>query len=77
MNNDEILSVQTYLRKKFQLNDITLKRGALADEVEVLIGDEFIGTLMRDDEEGEISYNFSMAILDFDLTEQEQQEPSA
>ncbi|MDD9841870.1 MAG: DUF3126 family protein [Alphaproteobacteria bacterium] len=77
MNNDEILSVQTYLRNKFQLDNITLKRGALADEVEVLIGDEFIGTLMRDDEEGEISYNFSMAILDFDLTEQEQQEPSA
>ncbi|MDD9798248.1 MAG: DUF3126 family protein [Alphaproteobacteria bacterium] len=77
MNNDEILSVQTYLRKKFQLDNITLKRGALADEVEVLIGDEFIGTIMRDDEEGEISYNFAMAILDFDLTEQEQQEPSA
>jgi len=54
-----------------------LKRGALADEVEVLIGDEFIGTIMRDDEEGEISYNFSMAILDFDLAETDQQEPSA
>lgn len=77
MNNDEILSVQTYLRSKFQLDNITLKRGALADEVEVLIGDEFIGTIMRDDEEGEISYNFSMAILDFDLAETDQQEPSA
>lgn len=77
MNNDEILSVQTYLRSKFQLDAITLKRGALADEVEVLIGDEFIGTIMRDDEEGEISYNFSMAILDFDLAETDQQEPSA
>jgi len=77
VNNDEILSVQTYLRSKFQLDAITLKRGALADEVEVLIGDEFIGTIMRDDEEGEISYNFSMAILDFDLAETDQQEPSA
>ncbi len=67
MNNDEMLRVQAYLRLKFQNDTITLKRGAKDDMVEVFTEDEFIGTLFRDDEEGEISYAFTMAILDFDL----------
>ncbi len=67
MNTDEILRVQAYLRLKFQNESMTLKRGAKDDMVEVFLEDEFIGTLFRDDEEGEVSYAFSMAILDFDL----------
>jgi uncharacterized protein DUF3126 len=35
--------------------------------VEVYVGDEFIGVIFRDEEDGELSYDFSMAILDFDL----------
>ena len=66
MNNDEIIRVQTYLRLKFQNDMLTLKRGAKDDMVEVFMEDEFIGTLFRDDEEGEISYAFNMAILEFD-----------
>ena len=34
---------------------------------EVYIGDEFLGVIYRDDEDGDLSYNFSMAILDVDL----------
>ena len=67
MNNDEIIRVQTYLRLKFQNDMLTLKRGAKDDMIEVFMEDEFIGTLFRDDEEGEISYAFNMAILEFDL----------
>ena len=67
MNNDEIIRVQTYLRLKFQNDMLTLKRGAKDDMVEVFMEEEFIGTLFRDDEEGEISYAFNMAILEFDL----------
>jgi hypothetical protein len=67
MNNDEIIRVQTYLRLKFQNDMLTLKRGAKDDMIEVFMEDEFIGTLFRDDEEGEISYSFNMAILEFDL----------
>ena len=37
------------------------------DSAEVYIGDEFIGVLFRDDEDGDLSYNFTMAILDIDL----------
>ena len=67
MNNDEIIRVQTYLRLKFQNDMLTLKRGANDDMIEVFMEDEFIGTLFRDDEEGEISYAFNMAIWEFDL----------
>ena len=67
MNTDEMLRVQAYLRLKFQNELMTLKRGAKDDMVEVFLEDEFIGTLFRDDEEGEVSYAFNMAILDFDL----------
>ena len=31
--------------------------------------DEFVGVLFRDEEDGDLSYNFSMAILDYDLDE--------
>ena len=67
MNNDEIIRVQTYMRLKFQNDMLTLKRGAKDDMVEVYLEDEFIGTLFRDEDEGEISYDFNMAILEFDL----------
>ena len=32
-----------------------------------VIGEEFLGVIFRDDEDGELSYNFSMAILEMDL----------
>jgi hypothetical protein len=67
MDSDEILRVQAYLRLKFQNENFNLKRGPKSDMVEVFLEDEFLGTLFRDDEEGEVSYAFSMAILDFDL----------
>ena len=34
---------------------------------EVYISNEFIGTLYRDEDEGEISYDFNMSIIDIDL----------
>jgi uncharacterized protein DUF3126 len=71
MDNNEILQVQAYLRKKFRLDLITLhKRPNKDDSVEVMIGDEFIGVIYKDDEDGETSYDFNMAILDFDLTDE-------
>ena len=37
------------------------------NSAEVYLGDEFLGVVFRDEEDGELSYNFSMAILDIDL----------
>ncbi len=67
MNNDEVIRVQTYMRLKFENEQLTLKRGGKDDMIEVFLGDEFIGTLFRDEDEGEVSYDFNMAILEFDL----------
>lgn len=66
----ETARVQSYLRQKFDNNRIALrKRPQDTDSLEVLLGDEFIGTIYRDDEEGEVSYDFNMAILAIDLPE--------
>ena len=68
MKPDEIAKLTKYLRGKFDLASITVrKRPQKDDSAEVYIGDEFIGVIFRDEEDGELSYNFSMAILDIDL----------
>ncbi|MFO0990809.1 MAG: DUF3126 family protein [Hyphomicrobiales bacterium] len=68
MKPEEIKKLTQYLRTKFQLDNIEVrKRPQKTDSAEVYIGDEFIGVIFRDEEDGELSYNFSMAILEFDL----------
>lgn len=68
MTPNEIARVQAYLRKTFGNAHITVvppvKRGG---PVEVKIGEEFIGVLHRDDEEGEVSYALQISILEEDL----------
>jgi hypothetical protein len=65
---DELKKVERYLRRLFANERITVKaRPRKDDSAEVFIGEEFVGVVYRDDEEGELSYNFSMAILDVDL----------
>jgi hypothetical protein len=65
---EEIAKLTKFLRAKFELPSISVrKRPQKSDSAEVYIGDEFVGVIFRDEEDGELSYNFSMAILDFDL----------
>ena len=68
MDKKEILSLQTYLREKFGNNAIHILEQSLQNNsVEVNLGEEFIGIIYRNNEEGEVSYAFQMAILDIDL----------
>ena len=68
MTRSELLRVQKYLNDLFGSDRIRLKAAKQKDgSVEVLIGDEFIGMIYRDDEDGEISFDFNMAILESDL----------
>ena len=68
MDRIEILRVQKYLRSTFRLDTIAVEaRANQKDSAEVMIGDEFIGVISRDDEDGEVCYQFNMAILDIDL----------
>lgn len=65
---DEIRKIETYLKDKFRNEAINLKQRAKAeDSVEVLLGAEFIGVIYKDEDEGEVSYDFNMAILEMDL----------
>jgi hypothetical protein len=68
VDKQEITKVQAYLRRKFNLPTIRIEaRPRKKDSAEVFIGDEFIGVLFRDDEDGEVSWNFQMAILEMDI----------
>ncbi|GAK32185.1 hypothetical protein JCM17846_03340 [Iodidimonas nitroreducens] len=70
MTPTEIARVQKYLRSTFDNNRLNLKRRSRDDaSVEVLLEDEFIGLIYKDDDEGDVSYAFNMAILDMDLPE--------
>ncbi len=68
MDKTEIQRIEAYLRQKFQLSSIVVRqRPQKDDSAEVNIGDEFIGVIFKDVDEGEVSYAFNMAILDIDL----------
>ncbi len=68
MTGDELKKVERYLRRLFANETISVKaRPRKDDSGEVFIGEEFIGVIYRDDEDAELSYNFTMAILDYDL----------
>ena len=70
MIDTELEKVQQYLRKLFANDNINLRDRAQADgSVEVSLGEEFIGVIFKDDEEGDISYDFHMSILEIDLPE--------
>jgi hypothetical protein len=68
MTPNEVIRLQTYLRKLLGNEKITIvapkKKGA---PVEILVGQEFIGVVHRDDDEGEISYALNISILEEDL----------
>lgn len=65
---DELKKLQAYLQRLFDNEKIQVKaRPRKDDSAEVFVGEEFVGLIFRDDEDEDLSYNFSMAILDFDL----------
>ena len=70
LNQAEIVRVQQYLREKFGTEKFILRAGPQEDSsVEVSLGNEFIGVVFKDEDEGEISYDFHMTILEMDLPE--------
>jgi hypothetical protein len=60
--------VETYLRRLLACEQVRIlppiKEGLT---VEVAVGDEVIGTLYRDNEDGEVSYSVHLTILEEDL----------
>jgi hypothetical protein len=65
---EELKKLEAYLRRLFGNETIRVKaRPRKDDSAEVFVGEEFVGVVYRDEEDQELSYNFSMAILDIDL----------
>jgi hypothetical protein len=65
---EELAKLTAYFRKTFNNPTLVVKaRPQKKDSGEVYIGEDFLGVVFRDEEDGELSYNFSMAILEFDL----------
>ena len=70
LTRSEIWRIEKYLRNLFRLDTITLiERTKQPDSVEVMVNGEFIGVVFKDEEDGEVSYAFNMAILEMDLPE--------
>lgn len=68
MTRSEIWRLEKYLRNLFRLDTISvLERPNQADSVEVHVAGEFIGIIFKDEEDGDVSYAFQMAILEMDL----------
>jgi hypothetical protein len=68
MTPNDIARVQDYLRRSFGNERINIVAPSKRNEpVEVRIGEEFIGVLHRDEEDGEVSYALHITILEIDL----------
>jgi hypothetical protein len=66
---EEIRKLDAYFKRTFNNAQLEVKaRPRKDDSCELYVGDEFLGIIFKDEDDGELSYNFSMAILDVDLT---------
>ena len=64
----ETKKLETYLRKKLSTPNLTLKsRPQAPDSVEFLIDGELLGTVYKDTDEGETSYDVNISVLEIDL----------
>ncbi|MBV2143814.1 DUF3126 family protein [Falsochrobactrum sp. TDYN1] len=68
MKPEELKKLDAYFKRTFNNPSLQVKaRPRKNDSAELYLGDEFLGLVYKDEDEGELSYNFSMAILDVDL----------
>lgn len=68
MDSFEIKKINAFFNKQFNTNGFTLKLDKNnTDSAEVYLNDEFLGLIYKDDEDGEIAFQFHMTILDEDL----------
>ncbi len=64
----DIARVQAYLRKLFSNNLIRIVPPARKGlSVEFAVGEEILGTVYKDTEDGDVSYSVTLTILDEDL----------
>ncbi len=65
---EENEKVQIYLQQLFWNPEINVQPGQGKDApAEVYVGKEFIGVIYKNDDDGEISYDWNMSILPEDI----------
>jgi hypothetical protein len=70
IDDAERLRLQNVLREKLASPQLQVRaRPRKTDSTEVYVGEEFIGTLSRDEEAKEFGFFLTMSILDIDLDE--------
>ena len=68
MKPEEIRKLDAYFKRTFQNPSLQVKaRPRKDDSCELYLHEEFLGIIFKDDDDGDLSYNLSMAILDIDL----------
>lgn len=68
MNAEELALLTRYFRKTFENPTLQVKaRPKITDSAELYAGEEFLGIVSKIEDEGEISYDLSLSILDIDL----------
>ena len=68
MDKTELAKLERYLRQTFANHSLrVVARPKKSDSVEVYIGEEFIGVISVDDEDGDRSFSLQIAILAEDL----------
>ncbi|MBV8962636.1 MAG: DUF3126 family protein [Hyphomicrobiales bacterium] len=70
MDKNDCARLERYLRRLFRNTEIRVTpRPRKSDSAEFYIGEEFVGVLFEDNDEGERSFNLQIAILTEDLEE--------
>jgi hypothetical protein len=68
---DEIVKLEKFLQTKFSNPKISLKaRAKAADSVEFLLDGEYLGTVYKDEDDGDIGYDVNISVLALDLEDQ-------
>ena len=68
MTSEELSKLTRFFKKTFANPSMAVKaRPRINDSAELYAGDEFLGIVTRIEDEGEVSYDLSMSILDIDL----------
>ncbi len=69
LTEQEMTQIQTYLQQLFFNPEINVKQGVGKTDApaEVYVGKEFIGVIYKNNDDGEISYDWNMSILKEDL----------
>lgn len=69
MTQAEAAAVQAHLRRLLGNTKIVVAKPDRKNaSVELRVGEEFIGTVHRDEEDGEVSYDVRIVVLTEDLT---------